>query len=222
VGEVGVFSEECEAYKYVCALVPRLCPRLVPSPLWGVNLAKLARMSIIEAESLCPNCSSIIVELRGFWRRLERGVCSVCNERGFHVDEEWRYFLLRSGEPVCDVFSLKDTRGVKGVAYLAELRVLCEKCHLAKHLGYASKTGRLSEALRHLASINRVEEVDAKIVLHLALETWKILSNVREWSIRIGEISLSVELKERAERLLNTLYEKTLHRSKTIFNYTEK
>jgi ribosomal protein S27AE len=59
----------------------------------------------------------------------------VCGERGGHVDEDWRYYVV-SGERV-----IRSLRGERGVAYLARVRVLCEKCHLTKHLGYASKKG---------------------------------------------------------------------------------
>jgi hypothetical protein len=208
------FSDKCEAYyRSVCSQLPNLCPRLIPRPLWGISLAKLARLNLYEAETLCTGCSSIIKELALLWRGLKRGVCSVCGRRGFHVDEDWRYFLLRDGGIICDVSSLRDTRGVRGVAYLAKLRVLCEKCHLAKHLGYASVQGRLSEALKHLAEVNGVDMNIAIKVRSLVEVIWMILSGISDWSIVIGDIGLDTELRRSAENLLNIMYYKSLGQS---------
>ena len=95
------------------------------------------------------------------------------------------------------------------MAYLARIRVLCEKCHLAKHLGYASVTGRLHEALNHLARVNRINEATVKITLRKTLDTWKTLSKIENWTIIIGDIGLKEELKNRVEKLLNKLFEKT-------------
>jgi hypothetical protein len=107
-------------------------------------------------------------------------MCSICGRRGFHVDEDWRYFLFRGGDAICDVSSLRDTRGVRGVAYLVKLRVLCEKCHLVKHLGYASVQGRLNKALKHLAEVNGVDMNIAIKVRNLVEVIWMILSSVSD------------------------------------------
>lgn len=34
-----------DAYSSVCRSMKKLCPRIVPSPLWGINMAKLARVN---------------------------------------------------------------------------------------------------------------------------------------------------------------------------------
>jgi len=197
------FSSVCEAYSGVCSLTPKLCPRLVPSPLWRVNLASLVRLSAGEVEALEPDSTSTIVELRRYWWSINRRTCSVCSERGGHVDEEWEYYVVSGGELTCSL------TGDSGVAYLARIRVLCEKCHLAKHLGYASVTGRLREALNHLARVNNVDEATARIVLRRAMDTWEALSRIESWTIIVGDIGLKEELKNRVEKLLNKLFEKT-------------
>jgi len=196
-------GNKCETYSGVCSLLLRLCPRLVPSPLWGVNLASLVRFSAGEVEALEPGSTSTVVELRRYWWSIDRRTCSVCGERGRHVDEEWEYYVVAGGELTCSL------TGDSGVAYLARVRVLCEKCHLAKHLGYASVTGRLREALNHLAGVNRVDEATTKMILRRAIETWEVLSRIENWTIVVGDIGLKEELKTKVERLLNKLFEKT-------------
>jgi hypothetical protein len=196
------FGGECEAYSDVCSLVPRLCPRLVPSPLWGVNLARLARLGAGEAEALEPGSTSTIVELRRYWWSIDRRACNVCGDRGRHVDEEWEYYVVAGGGFTCSLI------GDSGVAYLARVRVLCERCHLAKHLGYASVTGRLHEALDHLARVNKVDEATARVVLRRAMDTWEALSRIERWTIVIGDIGLKEELRARVEKLLNKMLEK--------------
>jgi len=114
------FSGECEAYSDVCSLTPRLCPRLVPSPLWGVNLAKLVRLGAGEAEVLEPGSTSVVAELRRYWWSIDRRACSVCGERGRHVDEEWEYYVVASEELACSLV------GDSGVAYLARVNKVDE------------------------------------------------------------------------------------------------
>jgi hypothetical protein len=46
--------EKFEAYSSVCKSFPKLCPRLVPAPLWGLSLGNLARME--------PRIASVISE----------------------------------------------------------------------------------------------------------------------------------------------------------------
>jgi hypothetical protein len=203
VGDLTVgFSGECEAYSSVCSLVPRLCPRLVPSPLWRINLARLVRLSASEVEALEPGSTSVVVELRRYWWSIDRRACSVCGERGSHVDEEWEYYVVAGGELTCSLV------GDSGLARLARVRVLCERCHLAKHLGYASVTGRLREALDHLARVNNVDEATARVVLRRAMDTWEALSRIERWTIVVGDIGLREELRARVERLLNKMLEK--------------
>ena len=197
------FSGECEAYSGVCSLTPKLCPRLVPSPLWGVNLAKLVRLSAGEAEMLEPGSTSVVAELRRYWWSIDRRACSVCGERGRHVDEEWEYYVVASGELACNLV------GDSGVAYLARVRVLCERCHLAKHLGYASAIGRLREALDHLARVNKVDEATARVALRRAMDAWEALSRIESWTIVVGDVGLREELRTKVEMLLNKLLEKT-------------
>jgi hypothetical protein len=148
------------------------------------------------------------VELRRYWWSINRRTCSVCGGKGGHVDEEWEYYVVAGGELAYS------TTGDSGIARLARIRVLCEKCHLAKHLGYASVIGRLREALDHLARVNGVDEATAKIALRRALDTWEALSRIENWTIVVGDIGLREELRARVERLLNKLLEKAKREQK--------
>jgi hypothetical protein len=168
-----------------------------------VSLAKLARLSAGEVEALEPGSTRTVVELRRYWWSIDRRACSVCGERGRHVDEEWEYYVVAGGEFVCNLI------GDRGVARLVRVRVLCERCHLAKHLGYASVTGRLREALDHLARVNNVDEATARVVLRRAMDIWEALSRIENWTIVVGDIGLREELRARVERLLNKMLEKT-------------
>ncbi len=90
-----------------------------------------------------------------------------------------------------------------------ELRLLCKKCHLAKHLGYALVHKKIEEAMEHLARINNM---DLREVIKLAKEAFRIhskLSHIRNWTIKIGNLrNMDEELKERVEDLLNFMYKR--------------
>jgi len=130
-------KSEDDAYSGVCSKLTRLCPRLVPSPLWGLSLAQVARMAPQAALAICDRCPEVVEEVRRYWMGLPRGGrCEVCGAPGSEIDEDWRY---------CVINNVGGQR--RGVAYLKRLRLLCEKCHLAKHQGRARVVGEELEAL---------------------------------------------------------------------------
>jgi len=177
-----------EAYEDVCNVLDVLCPRLVPKPLWGASIARLVRLRISEAAVLGLEPQQLL-KLKQFWWSLKREKCDVCDSPARHIDEDWRYYI----------------NGSQGVAVLANLRPLCEKCHLAKHLGFASAIGRDDEAIQHLAQVNRV---DAYTVIDLLLEiqiAWAQLSSLESWRIEIAEGVLPEELRKPVEKALNKL-----------------
>jgi len=128
-----------DVYGHVCSVLTRLCPRLVPGPLFGFSLANLARL---DPEVVCgvvyggvsEGCASAINELGRWWFSLPRDRCSICGSRANQIDEDWRYCV----------------EGDAGIAMLEGLIQLCDRCHLAKHLGYARIHGRFEEAFRHV------------------------------------------------------------------------
>jgi hypothetical protein len=148
-----------DAYGGVCSVLNRLCPRLVPSPLFGFSLANLARL---DSEVVCgivyggvnEVCVSAINELSRWWFSLPRDRCSVCGSRASEIDEDWRYCV----------------KGDAGIAVLEGLVQLCNVCHLAKHLGYALTHGRFEEAIKRVAEVNNVSEELAKQVAEEAFK----------------------------------------------------
>jgi len=186
---------ECmeDAYQEVCSVFTRLCPRLVPSPLWGVSLASLARA---DPEVICgvacgssnSNCVATVNEFRKWWFSLSRGQCRVCGSQATDIDEDWRY---------C-------TENNVGIAVLKRLVPLCEKCHLAKHLGYASIHGKGREALEHLARVNGVDIEVAKRVARRAFEIHAALSGIEKWRIILkGLTGLPNDATEVIDNILN-------------------
>lgn len=192
-------SKACEsgedAYSGVCSKLTRLCPRLVPSPLWGLSLAQVARMAPQAALAICDRCPEVVEEVRRYWMGLPRGGrCEVCGAPGSEIDEDWRY---------CVINNAGGQR--RGVAYLKRLRLLCEKCHLAKHQGYAQVVGEELEALEHLAQVNRLSLAEAEKLVDKAFLIHAGLSGISDWAIEIGGVE---GLKERVEELLNAMYKR--------------
>jgi len=186
---------ECleDAYHEVCSVFTRLCPRLVPSPLWGVSLASLARA---DPDAICgvvygsvnSDCTAIVKEFRKWWFSLPRDQCSVCGSQASEVDEDWRYCIEAN----------------TGIAVLERLVPLCEKCHLAKHLGYASVHGKGREALEHLTRVNGVDIETAKRATRRAFEVHMTLSRIEKWRIVLkGVTGLPKNVMEVIEDILN-------------------
>lgn len=209
-------DEKNDIYYPICRKLRILCPRLVPSPLWGLSIANISRMSPQAALAICDSCSEIIEKISQYWMSLNRsGKCEVCNNAGREIDEVWLYCVTdENGNIVSNIttkenFTLTESRLYKGIAYLQRLELLCEKCHLAKHQGYALVQGRKQEALEQLAHIhkldlNKTEElVEEAFIIHIKL------SEIKEWTIKIGELNgLDKELRLRVEELLNIMYRK--------------
>jgi len=165
-----------DAYSGVCSVLTRLCPRLVPGPLFGFSLANLART---DPEVICDvvygdvseDCVSAINSLYRWWFSLPRDRCKVCGSRANQIDEDWRYCI----------------KGDAGVAVLDGLVQLCDRCHLAKHLGYASTHDKFDEAFRHIVEVNGVSEETARRVVDEAFRVHRSLSEVKRWRVVLGE-----------------------------------
>ena len=217
--DVEIIHDICisnsDAYSTVCSRLVKLCPRLVPRPLWGLSLARVARMAPQAALAVCDSCLETVEEIHRFWMTLDRnGKCGVCGEAGNEIDEDWLYCLLDKdgnlvGHKGVVILTLEKARQYKGIAYLRSLRLLCEKCHLAKHQGYAEVHGREQEALEHLARINQLNLEETRKLVDKAFSIHHQLSKIYDWTIKIGELKgLDEELRKRVEELLNTMYKK--------------
>jgi hypothetical protein len=201
--------KDTESYSSVCKKLPKLCPRLVPSPLWGLSLAKLARMEPRIAFVISDDCPALVEKVGDYWMSLDRnGVCEVCGGVGNEIDEDWLYYVFtKKGEPVPGT-SRVIRESFRGVAYLRGLRLLCSKCHAAKHQGYALTHGKGSEALEWLQKVNRISSVDeVKRLVEQAFNIHYQLSAIEKWSIRIGRLTwLDNKARKGAEKLLNHMY----------------
>lgn len=131
---------------------------LVPRTAWGKNVRAL-----VSADE---------------WRRLraltlERAdfQCEIC---GAH-DEK------RSGAHLeChELWHYDDARRVQTLVRLVSL---CRACHEVKHIGLAGVRGRQSQALRHLAGVNRWSLEDARHYLEASFELYHRRSQ-HEWTL---------------------------------------
>lgn len=117
----------------------------------GLSLANLARMEPRIASVVSDSYPALIEKISDYWMSLDRaGACEICGGEGGEIDEYWLYFVLsKKGKPVSITkAALRDDvyeffRNFRGLAYLRALRLLCPKCHLAKHQGYALVHGRV-------------------------------------------------------------------------------
>jgi len=190
---------DMDAYESVCSVFNKLCPQLVPKPLWGVSLAKLVRMGTDEL-SLLGLEPRVAGGLKSFWLALPRDKCVICGSKASDIDEFWSYHV-DSG---------------RGLARIVSLRSLCEKCHLAKHIGYANVTGRLNEALEHLARVNNSTLSDVYTHLGKIYETWESLSSITNWRVEISEGVLPGDIRAEVENALNKLLERNKWKKRNL------
>ncbi len=212
-------NKRVEAYSSVCGKALKLCPRLVPSPLWGLNLAKLARMEPRIASVMSDSYPPLVERVSEYWKSLNRsGVCEVCGSEGWEIDEDWLYFVFNvRGKPVSITRYVKLMKRpkeeikfekFKGVAHLRGLRLLCVNCHIAKHQGYALIHGRGREALEQLQKVNGLGSFDeTKQLVGQAFDIYRLLSYIKRWKIEVGELKgLEKETRRSVQELLNHMY----------------
>jgi hypothetical protein len=195
-----------DAYSSICIVFRKLCPKLVPKPLWRVSIAQLVRMSVSELIGLGLDIR-VIEKLKSFWSSLPRDRCIICNSKGSDIDEFWDYYA----------------NGNRGIARLVSLRSLCSSCHLAKHIGYANITGRLEEALKQLAKVNNLTPLDVYILIDEVYSIWRMLNSITTWRIEIAEGVLPEDIRMGVENALNKLLEKRSRgKGKTLLDYKSR
>jgi len=195
-----------DAYSSICIVFKRLCPKLVPKPLWRVSIAQLVRMSVSELIGLGLDIR-VIEKLKSFWSSLPRDRCVICNSKASDIDEFWDYYV----------------DGNRGIARLVSLRSLCSSCHLAKHIGYANVTGRLEEALKQLAKVNNLTPLDVYILIDEVYSIWRMLNAITSWRIEIAEGVLPEDIRVSIENTLNKLLEKRGRgKGKTLLDYKSR
>ncbi|HST03677.1 MAG TPA: HNH endonuclease signature motif containing protein [Chloroflexia bacterium] len=136
----------------------RLTVELVPSTCWFSNL----RSELSQQD----------------WDRLRHATyeragqrCEVCGQRG-------------SAHPV-ECHEVWEYDDVHHVQRLAGLVALCPACHESKHIGYATSTGRSSQARTHLAHINGWSMDSVELYLEAEFEQWSRRSQ-HEWTLDLS------------------------------------
>ncbi len=141
-------------------LSPRtlLTVELVPSTCWFSNL----RSELSKDQ----------------WDQLRRPIfkragnrCEVCGGKGTHHPVECH-----------EVWQYNDEQHIQR---LVGLVALCPACHEAKHMGFASSTGRGGQARAHLARMNGWSMDDVELYLEAQFEQWSRRSQ-HEWSLDLS------------------------------------
>lgn len=157
---------------------PRLTVELVPPLAWRRNVRAVVATETwdelrwrLGATQLWPRHFSIDFPDRLF--RPRKLWCAYCKteQNGLDLHEEWRY------------------DNSKHVQRLVALRPICPKCHLAKHLGYANRVGRIDEAMAQLKHVNAWNVRQAKDYIDRAFAKWERRSS--------NQYSLDVRYLER-------------------------
>ena len=195
--------------KYIGRL--KFYPRLVPGPLWGLSFANISKLAPEIGLIISNDGNNIINETYTYWSNLNRyGTCNICGyEKVDDIDEDWRYYVQNN----INILELDKNQlsKIKGEAHLIDIKPICKKCHLAKHIGYAQEHGKYKEAINQLALLNDISEDEAKLYGELVFKLWEKLSCIKNWTIRIGKLkNLNENLRSRIESFLNIMYKKGL------------
>ena len=83
--------------------------------------------------------------------------CEICgySGKGLHCHEIWEY---------------DDKRKIQK---LVGYRILCERCHLAHHLGFAAVSGRLEETVEWISEVTGMKESEVWKLVDKAFEEWE-------------------------------------------------
>ena len=126
---------------------------LVPSSSWFKSLA-----NVLDKET---------------WKRIRRRElrragykCEICGYRGkgLHCHEIWEY------------------DDEKKIQRLVGYKILCERCHLAHHLGFAQVTGKLESTVKWICKIANLDEEEVWRLVEEAFREWVERSKYK-WDI---------------------------------------
>lgn len=134
---------------------------LVPAFSWQRNVRAVVASNTWEglrwyfgATQFPPPDLSIVFPDRPFISKLKCAYCET-EQKKLDLHEEWQY---------------DDSRQIQR---LVDLRPICSKCHLTKHMGYANTIGRADEALQHLSKVNCWTKRQAKAHSDRAFAVWE-------------------------------------------------
>ena len=116
---------------------------LIPRSSWSKSLA-----NVLDKET---------------WRKIRQRElkragykCEICgySGRGLHCHEIWEY------------------DDEKKVQRLIGYKILCERCHLAHHLGFAQVSGKLELTVKWICQVAKMDEREVKKLVNEAFEEW--------------------------------------------------
>ena len=138
----------------------KLMPHLIPKPLFRKSAANLLS--------------------RSAWGRIKADTLEVAHHTCQACDD---------ADNALDCHEMWDYDEERGTATLIGLRMQCEDCHLAVHMGLAVKTGRGNAALTQLMKVNGIDASQAKALYHNAMDEWRRRNKIK-WRIVVGEALL--------------------------------
>ena len=142
---------------------------LVPSSSWFKSLA-----NVLDKET---------------WKRIRRRElkragykCEICGYRGkgLHCHETWEY------------------DDEKKIQRLVGYKILCERCHLAHHLGFAQVTGKLELTVKWICKVANLDEEEVWRLVKEAFREWAERSKYR-WKIDYSYEPLIEEVTRKGE-----------------------
>lgn len=138
---------------------PYILPRLVPEPLWNLNLR------LLLTKEQWDSLRKLTYEQSGHR-------CTICGCRGekwpVECDEEWLYEYNGPSKPA--------------MVYFKGLQSLCPSCHQVHHFGKARVDGYNDIAMARLMALNDWSSVSyAKEVVDKAFKEWEIRSSQDKW-----------------------------------------
>lgn len=138
------------------ASTPKLVPRLVPQPLFGLSGYHKLRRSEWEAIRRV-----VIADASGACQ-----ICGASQPKGMIVDEVWFY--------------------MPGMATLVGLQLLCPRCNNVIHSQNALARGVPEEAIvAHCAAVNGVDETAAASLIAEARAAWGKLHSSPTWGVMV-------------------------------------
>ncbi len=136
----------------------RILPRLVPEPLWGLNLRSL--LSKVNWDSL----RQITYKEYGYR-------CKICGCRGekwpVECDEIWEYDMEYSM--------------THAMVYFKGLQAICPGCHQVHHFGKAKADGKEMGAIARLMVLNNWSYERTSEMIDDCFEEWMLRSGNFKW-----------------------------------------
>ena len=136
----------------------KLVPQLVPKPLWGKSAAQIFGRH------------SLWTQIRSDTLVAANHTCEACLAKGIPLDchEVWHY------------------DDEHGVATLAALKIHCEYCHMAVHIGRAAQHGNRDAAIAQLCKVNGITPEEAEKLRKNAMAVWSERSK-KKWRIAVEQ-----------------------------------